>query len=428
MINLCCVPFQNFHDDPQGELGRTAARIFSYTAAGVPTTLVEQMSQIALGIAQFYPAADIHMKWGKGGDKMHGKLKQPRNSFDVGDCVDPNNGNATDITINVTGEGNVHMVLEKACHPSILGNYAAYLRRSLKNVTNKQAYIDQLSDMTAAIDTYRRITLGDEAPPFEGILEEVLRNDVVVVGATDASRARRAIESATEVGELVDLHEDCVKWLAAKNEQVTAIELLEASGDQELAVRRKVILVKWKPFACTVCDFRFRQKGNAKTHIETCRSKASALLALDDEELAALVKLKPFLCTEPECNYRCSQNSDLKRHLVTHTKVRSKPYACGKVGCQWMFGTEQGARLHRNSKMHGGTGQPSRKKKNVVSMSSSSSSSSSSTISKTPSKKTTSKTKAPVKKKKAASKKKKTASKKRSAPATGTRTSKRTKR
>ena len=65
-----------------------------------------------------------------------------------------------------------------------------------------------------------------------------------------------------------------------------------------------------KPFACTHCEFKCREKGKMKSHMDTHKEK-------------------PFACTQ--CDYTCPEKKDMKLHMDTH-KEKSK-YLCDIGNC-----------------------------------------------------------------------------------------------
>ncbi|GAQ90268.1 hypothetical protein KFL_006200080 [Klebsormidium nitens] len=83
-----------------------------------------------------------------------------------------------------------------------------------------------------------------------------------------------------------------------------------------------------RPYACTVCDVTFSQKGTRDRHERTHTGE------------------RPYTCTE--CDATFAQGGDLRRHNMTHTGER--PYACTE--CDATFA--RGGALRRHNRTHTG--------------------------------------------------------------------------
>jgi len=85
-----------------------------------------------------------------------------------------------------------------------------------------------------------------------------------------------------------------------------------------------------KRFACTVCEYKSKYKGDLKDHMRTH------------------TKEKPFACTA--CEYKCSQSNHLKKHMRIHTN--EKPFACTvcEYKCSQSNNLKKHMRIHTNEK------------------------------------------------------------------------------
>eukprot|EP00467_Chlorarachnion_reptans_P002729 CAMPEP_0114505948 /NCGR_PEP_ID=MMETSP0109-20121206/11144_1 /TAXON_ID=29199 /ORGANISM="Chlorarachnion reptans, Strain CCCM449" /LENGTH=310 /DNA_ID=CAMNT_0001684459 /DNA_START=32 /DNA_END=964 /DNA_ORIENTATION=- len=119
--------------------------------------------------------------------------------------------------------------------------------------------------------------------------------------------------------------------------------------DHEEMRRRKISLVldaiNDKPFACPVCNERFRVMDNLRSHVKAgVHNKSSATNPFS---------LRPFVC--PLCNKSFDNKYNLKRHMMIHTG--EKPFeckSCGKRFNQRSTLLQHQKRMHREgtSKMH----------------------------------------------------------------------------
>jgi len=81
----------------------------------------------------------------------------------------------------------------------------------------------------------------------------------------------------------------------AQTEQVEAAK--ESGTEERIQDDRK--------YACTWegCAKRFKQLGHLKDHIKAVHEK-----------------VKPHKCPVVQCDYRCTQRSNIKKHVLTHHK------------------------------------------------------------------------------------------------------------
>ena len=124
-----------------------------------------------------------------------------------------------------------------------------------------------------------------------------------------------------------------------------------------------VVHSKEKPFACESCDVRCKRLSHLNSHIRTKHSKLIEpkekknlqtnhdvlVLPIEQNILTSDENKKPnaeretqerFQCEVCSSRFRCE--SELKRHLVVHTK--EKPFAC--ESCDLQYGTSSNLKRH----------------------------------------------------------------------------------
>ena len=87
-----------------------------------------------------------------------------------------------------------------------------------------------------------------------------------------------------------------------------------------------------KPFMCEQCDYSCTQTSDLKKHMPKHTGE------------------KPFACNQ--CNYSCSRSNSLKRHMLSHTG--EKPFACKQCNysCKQLIHLKKHMRKHSTKKMH----------------------------------------------------------------------------
>ncbi|WAR12212.1 ZBT24-like protein [Mya arenaria] len=99
---------------------------------------------------------------------------------------------------------------------------------------------------------------------------------------------------------------------------------------------------KIRPYVCSICDAGFKWKHALKAHKVTHKNSKDYLCDLCGYATVHKNQLKghylihsgdTFKCPEPECDYQSTKKSNLKFHMVTHTK--EKPHLCGSCGTRF---------------------------------------------------------------------------------------------
>ncbi|KAJ1624556.1 hypothetical protein T492DRAFT_881689, partial [Pavlovales sp. CCMP2436] len=102
-----------------------------------------------------------------------------------------------------------------------------------------------------------------------------------------------------------------------------------------------------RPYVCDEpdCEFRAIQAGDLKRHKRAhsglrpyvCDEPDCEYRAIQAGDLKRHKRIhggvRPYVCDEPDCEYRATQASDLKRHTRVHSGVR--PYPCNEHGCEY---------------------------------------------------------------------------------------------
>ncbi|XP_072946987.1 uncharacterized protein [Epargyreus clarus] len=123
---------------------------------------------------------------------------------------------------------------------------------------------------------------------------------------------------------------------------------------KELADHASTAHIKYKPFACSVCNKRFTQQGGLQQHMRmhtgdrpfncTFCPKAFTQKSGLEQHLRIHTKVRPYRCVI--CSKSFCQSIHLKQHMRTHTNV--SPFQCAL--CQKRF--KQSSHLNYHLKCH----------------------------------------------------------------------------
>jgi len=108
---------------------------------------------------------------------------------------------------------------------------------------------------------------------------------------------------------------------------------------------------KIKPYVCEVCNMGFKWKHALKTHLVVHSESKNFLCDLCGYATVHRMQLKAhylihsgdtFKCQEPNCDYQATKRSNLKVHMMSHTK--EKPHLC--VVCGTRFSLVKNLKRH----------------------------------------------------------------------------------
>ena len=113
-----------------------------------------------------------------------------------------------------------------------------------------------------------------------------------------------------------------------------------------------------RPHKCTACDKSFAFRSALRGHIRYYHRPTDQTLVCDycskgfNSELSfhqhkKLHLAKNFVCSHPECNYRTTSSTYLKRHEERHNDPNEKPFWCDVEGCNKSFRRKDTLEYHR---------------------------------------------------------------------------------
>lgn len=88
----------------------------------------------------------------------------------------------------------------------------------------------------------------------------------------------------------------------------------------------------------------FSEQSRRREPKKTTRKGKSSKQGLALENIPPIIKQVPFKCSEPNCKGRFKRQEHLKRHMMSHSKI--KPFICWVPGCRRAFSRSDNLKAH----------------------------------------------------------------------------------